>query len=531
MQAGYHLSQRWSATLATWTIAAFERVALFCEQRSTIIVVLFTILFWLVTCAIAGTKLLDFDEFATYYPAALPTARDTWNFFANGYDTHTPLASLAVRACLAVFGHNPIAIRLPVIFCYWLMCVCIYGFVSRHCGKLYGLAAMVFPSVCSVYFYATEARAYGIILGSTAAALLCWQRASEQDSRRVWWLTGLGIAVAISVCVHYLGILFLISIFAGESAKAITRKRVDWPVILVVVLCALPLLMFVPMANAGRQNYAGSYWSRPHLGDIENTYRSMLTLAFAPLLGALILWGIVAPLRTRSSAEVVKKLPAHEATAATVLALLPVYAMPVAYVIGSFVPRQIVYTLIGVTISLAFLAYRSSGGDRLLGTALVMVFMGWFALKAPATVRANILQSNGVLMRGAQPFEDTAWMSGIRDSGLPVAVTPAVFFLQLQHYAGSGIKERVFYPLSVADAIRYEGANTGDLFLEYLSRIVPIQVPSYETFVSANRHFLVCAETTNPTWLVRKLLDDGAAVRLMVRQGPYFLFDVRVKPN
>lgn len=530
MQAANRVPQRSSPALLTWTIDTFERAALLFEQRGLTLVALFSLLFWIVTCAIAATKLLDFDELATYYPAALPTATETWRFFANGYDTHTPLASLAVRACVAIFGHNPIAIRLPVIFCYWFMCVCIYGFVSRRCGKVYGAAAMAFPAICSVYFYATEARAYGILLGSAAAALLCWQRASERNPHRAGWIAGLGLAVAVSVSVHYLGVLLLICIFSGEVRKTISSKRIDWPLILVVGLCAMPLLMFVPMANAARHNYAGSYWSRPHLGDIENTYRSMLTLAFAPLLGGLILWGIVALFRRRSVAQA-RQLPAHETVAAITLALLPLYALPVAYLIGAFVPRHILYTVVGITISLAFLAYRSSHGDRLLGTALLIVFVAWFALKAPALVRAHISESNGWLMGRAQPFENTAWMPGIRDSSLPVAVTPAVFFLQLQHYADPAVKARIFYPLSAADALRYDATNTGDLNLKYLNRITPIQVPAYATFVSANPHFLVCAETTNPTWLIRKLLDQGATLRLIMRQETYFLFDVTVKPS
>jgi hypothetical protein len=203
------------------------------------------------------------------------------------------------------------------------------------------------------------------------------------------------------------------------------------------------------------------------------------------------------------------------------LALLPLYHLPLSFLLGSFVPRHILFTIVGLTISLAILGYRSSRGDRLLGTALTLIFLGWFALKAPAAFRGNIA-TNGAL------FESASWMDSMRHSDLPVAVTPAVFFLQLQHYAPADMKSRITYPVSVFDAIRYDGANTGEVNLKFLSQILPINALEYDTFVLAHPHFLLCSETKNPTWLIRKLLDDGAALRLITRQGSYFLFEVNL---
>ncbi len=487
----------------------------------------FSVVYWLASCLIAKTKLFWYDELATYYPATLPTVRDTWSFFGQGYDLHTPIASLFVRATMALFGQGELAARLPVIFFFWLMCVCIYAFVSHRSTKAFGLAAMVFPCITSVFYYATEARPYGILLGSSAAALLCWQRASEAlGRRRAWWLFGLWISVALSVSAHYLGILLLVALFAGEFTRIAKTKRIDWPVIVTLVAGALPLLLFVPMAIVGKNRYASGFWARPHLSDIENAYREFLTLAFAPWLGALLLWGLLALFRGSRIHSENKRAPVPETVAIVILALLPVYYVPISFVLHSFVSRHILFTIVGVTTSLAYLAYRSSRGDRLLATVLLIVFFGWFVVKVPSSIHANLAQSGNSFSGPLRPFADADWALPIERSQLPIAVTPAVFFLQLQHYADPDLKPRIVYPTSVAAALQYDRSNTGELHLNLLAHAVSLNLPRYEEFVSSHPHFLLCADTTNPTWLIRKLIDDGAQLRLITRQDSYFVFEV-----
>jgi len=154
------------------------------------------------------------------------------------------------------------------------------------------------------------------------------------------------------------------------------------------------------------------------------------------------------------------------------------------------------------------------------------VFFAWYLFKSPPQILANEARNNVSLSGPPHPFEDTAWMPLIERSELPVAVTPAVFYLQFQHYALPLVKSRLFYLTSSEDAIRYTGANSDELNLQFLSRVIPLQVPPYREFISQHPHFLLCADTTNFTWATQKLLDDGAHLKLLAAQGAYFLFDV-----
>jgi Dolichyl-phosphate-mannose-protein mannosyltransferase len=527
VSSGVHaVKTRWIGLLPD----AMERFATVVESHRKLTVIAFSILYLTITCLIGATKPLWYDELWAYYPAALPTVGDTWNFFARGYDPHTPFAALAIRVSVAIFGHSELAIRLPDIFSFWLLCVSIYAFVSSRRSPSFAAAAMLFPLVAPFYYYATEAKDYGILIGSAGAALVCWQRASAETGRRLWWVVGLWVFAALTVCMHYFGIFFLLGLFAGEIAKAASRRRIDWLTACAVCLSALPLLIFLPMAHAARANYVGHYWNRPSLGDLQNTYRFLLETALFPLVAALVLWAIVQQLRRRADRTVLPPTPVHEVVAAAAIAALPLCVVPLSYFIGSFVPRYIIYTGVGLTISLALLAYCSSRNDRLLATSLIIVFVGWYVLKSPSVIRQNEATGNAPLFYRPHPFEDTAWMPLIERGELPVVISPAVFYLQFQYYALPDVKSRLVYLVSSEDSIKYTGANSDELNLQFLSRVVPLGVRAYAQFISHHSHFLLCADTTNSTWVIHKLTDQGAHLTLLTRQGSYFLFDVDTAP-
>ena len=514
-------------TAASGLAGCLDRLSEFFERRSLLTVIVFSICYWAVSCGIAQTKLLWYDELWSYYPATLPSWKDTWNFYASGADAHTPLTSLAIRASIALFGASHVAVRLPDIFFFWLMCICIYLFVSYRRSRSFALAAMIFPVIAAFYYYATEARDYGILIGCAAAALVCWQRASALNGRRSIWFLLLWLCTAATVCVHYFGVLFLIALFAGEVAKAISRKRIDWPVIGALILGAAPLLAFVPMALAMKANYGAHPWIHTSLSDIENTYRSGLDLAMFPLLAAIVLWGIAILFRRQMNEERRPiHLPHHETVAATTLALLPLCIVPLSFVIGSFLPRYILYTMVGVTISLALLAYRSTRADRLMAACFIVVFFGWYVVKSASLIRHNEATNDASLFHAPHPFEDTRWMPLIERSDLPVAVTPAVFYLQFQHYALPTVKSRLIYLTNSEDAIRYSGTDVAEQNFRFLRGIVPVQIEAYDQFVPQHSHFLLCAETTNINWLLEKLLHERVPLKLIAEEGSYFLFDV-----
>ena len=507
--------QQWSTWLA--------RLA---ERHSKLVLTAYSLLFLAVTGLLGATKLMDFDEIFTYYPARQATLGQVWSFFAEGLDVHTPMVALLVRASMAVFGDTHFALRLPMVLGYWLWGLAIYTFVSYRTSKLYGMAAMLLPPITSVYFYATEARPYGILLGVTAWGLVFWQRANS-GSRRALWLSAWAAMLAFSVSLHYFAVLLWVPYGLAELVRTWQRRKVDWAVWAVLIASLFPLAVFFNMIQMARRNFISSIWSPPHLGDIENTYRTILTLAYAPLLITVIVWLLVSRGTIKPEGEPQPEPPLSERVLIGSLALMPFFAVPLMMLGGTFVVRYVLYTTTGFTIYLALAAYRRARGDEMVALAAVVCLGGWFVMKYPNMGRHQMAESRGLPFGQARPFADKVWTKAIEQRPeLPVLINPAVFYLQFQHYSAPEVQQRTYYLISIADAMKYDGTDTGDRNLQFFRRRFPVQVPDYYEFTRANREFLLLAETTNPTWVVNKLLDDGAKLDLILRDQTYFLYHV-----
>jgi hypothetical protein len=518
--------------------ATCDRMAAWIARHSGLALLGWSVLFLGVTCLLGATKLMNFDELATYYPASQATLSQVWSFFSEGLDTNTPVTSLLVRGSLRVFGDRHLTLRLPMIAGYWLLCISIYAFVSYRCSKLYGLAAMLLPPVTSVYFYATEARAYGVLLGASAFALVCWQRAANGE-RRWLWLSLLGISLALCITLHYLTILLWVPLGLAELVRAWKSRKIDWAMWLVLGAALIPLTLFVPMMLAARRNFQGGFWIRPSWGEIENTYRTILTLAFAPMLGAVVAWILLPSTSRKNGVAPHPPAPLAERVLIGTLALTPFCAVPLMMLGGVFVPRYVLFTLTGLTILWMTSLYQRTRGDAFVALVVVACLGGWFVLKYPSAARRQMAASGGTAFLRAQlsdpthlgnksPLAKQPWMHAMEESTLPVVLSPAVFYLSTQYYSVPALRDRSYYLTSVAAALKYDGTDTGDRSLQFFRQRFPVQVPAYDEFVSTHREFLVCAETTNPTWVLEKLLDDGVKLQLVLRDGTYFVYHAQL---
>lgn len=511
-------------------VTAIARLADWMERRALLVVAAFSICFLGVTWFLGATKLMQFDEIFTYYPSRQPIP-ELWSFFAEGLDVHTPILALMAHASMSVFGESHWALRLPVILGYWLLCVSVYAFVSYRCSNIYGLAAMMLPPITSVYFYATEIRPYGVLLGVSAFALVCWQRAfaprdGVPQKHRFLWMAAWGITLVLCVSLHYFAVFLWIPFGLAGLVRDWQKRSIDWGMWLILVGSLFPLAVFFPMMQLARANFLSGIWSPPSLNDIEGAYRFMFTLAFSPMLGALIVWLIAGGGRQETDVPT-KRGPLAERVLIGALALVPVYVVPIMLVGGTFVPRYVLYTLTGVTIFLATAIYNRARGNRVVAAVIVVCLGGWFMLKYPNMGRRQKAESHGLPFGNPQPLESKTWMKAIdAQPDLPVVLNPAVFYLHFQHYSPEPVRKRSYYLTSISDALRLDRTDTGDRNLLFFERRFPVQVPAYSDFVSQHRTFLLLAETTNPTWVMEKLLEDKADLQLLLRDNTYHLYRV-----
>ncbi|MBL8227462.1 MAG: hypothetical protein JNL98_03255 [Bryobacterales bacterium] len=488
---------------------------------------------YLAACwAVSATKLLWFDELATYYPAALPTIADLIRFFFEGLDVHTPVSALVERASLTLLGVNHLGMRAPYILGYLLFCLCLFRFVALRTGPLWGMLAMSVPLVAPTIYYATEMRPYPILMGLSALAAVCWQEASE-GRRRAVMIPLLWFTLTASVSLHYYTVFVLVPFGVAEIVRWRSRGRPDWPMWLAIASAPAILLTFLPAIAKAKAAYASGIWSRPSPGQIEETYRFLLALAFPPAIIALVVWMVLhlwvrntsTPGRVPDPAVVPSPIPTAERVLIAFWALMPVYVVPASYLAGGYVPRYALSCFAGVVLYLVMLIWRASAGSRLPAMVGFLVLFGWFCLKSPGVVRKNLAGTGGYPFRTSQPFSTRSWMPLLDASPLPVVVSPAVFFLQFQHYAPESMRGRIRYLASRKYAMELEGMDTGDTNLTMFARMLPVPISSYDEFVRENKRFLLIAETTNPTWVIEKLKSDGATLILRNRQDTFFLFE------
>lgn len=502
---------------------AAHRFATGVEQHAGKLAALFSVLFLIVCLLRAATKLLWFDELGMYYAAKLLPMADLQAFFREGLDNHPPGPVLLVRAAIGMLGDHHSVARLPFSLGYLLMCLCIYRFVSRRCPRSYGLAAMLFPMILPTVYYATEIRGYGIVLGMTGVALVSWQELAE-NRRRVLAACGLLASLAFALCCHYYAILLWIPLGLAELSRSWKTRRIDYLVWASMILALSPLILLRQGIQAAHAAYGASVWNPPSLSGIENSYLEFLSLGFAPLFAAAVLWMMVKGVASvRDGGRFF--VPAHERILAGSLALMPVFAVPLSFVTGSFSARYALPTIVGLAIFLAFAMCRSSQRDLALSGVVVVALFGSFVLKAGG-IRQQAAQNGGLGVPIGEPLRRQPWMHILESSQLPIAATTPVFFLQLQHYAPPPVRERISYLADRKLAIEVEGADTNDLNLLQLSRRLPIRVAPYRDYVASHPHFLLCADTTWQTWQLAQLRKEGAQLVFLTRSGTIYVFEV-----
>src|SRR5262249_20830996 len=154
----------------------------------------FTVLYFAATWAVSRHKLLWYDELLTYYLCRLPRFADFWTALATGPDLSPPAYHLSVRGTYALLGEGLTISRLPAAGGVGAVALSLFFSVGRRVPPAFAWSALLFPLTTRAYYYAFEARPYGLVLGCSGLALLCWQAAAE-GRRRPLALAGLALSL------------------------------------------------------------------------------------------------------------------------------------------------------------------------------------------------------------------------------------------------------------------------------------------------------------------------------------------------
>ena len=482
----------------------------------------FLMLFFTVSALRAGSRPLWYDELFTFYMSHLPSMGAVWAGLRQGADLNPPLIYVATRAAFGLFGDGPVATRLPAMIGFLVMSVGLFRLVARRSNALYGFAAMLFPWITGAARYAYEARSYGLVMGFTASALVCWQSACEREPRR-WALAGLTLSLAGALMSHCYAVLVFVPLGLGELVRTWRARRIDWPVWLSTGLAAPLVLTYLPLMHANNRFAL-------HNAKFEPRYSSIWEFCAAILEPAVWPWliGFAAVLlpagREREKEETSPaRVPIHEIAAAAGLAAIPLCVLLVAFALTHvFETRYGLPAVIGIGILFALLAYHRTADRRTTGVLLLGVFLAGFLVNSFWAPPYDTTQS--LAIRGLDPDQV--------EKDVPFVIGNGTLFLQVDHYAKPGLASRLYLLRDPQASVRYTGSDIFDNGYPIMQRWFPIKghIEDYRRFIGQHDRFMVFGPMHDPLdWLVFKLVDDGAQMNFRGQFGDNLLFEVTPK--
>jgi hypothetical protein len=473
------------------------------------IVLFFSALYFPAAFVYALRKPLWYDELFTFYIAQLPTLHDIWLTLLDATDPAPPATHLLARAAMMVLGTGHIAVRLPQIVGLWVMCVCVFLFVSRRCALPFAVATLALTMSRFMFGYAIEARPSGLVLGCVGVALLSWQFAAE-NRFRVPSLIAFTASLSLALACHYFSVILLVVFGLGEIARFVSERRIDRALVACLVVSALSLVPYIPLVQA-TSIYSQNYWSRPTLalgfGLFSSIFDPPQICALLALLAVFVWRG--RSLRSGPIGQLFPDVPTPEKVVIVALAAYPVFAFTLGVAVRGFVPRYGLPGAVGAAVLVGHAVARCEMNRLRSGIAAAAVLS--------ITPGLMLAEADYDFVRGSHSL---AWQvpSGLPNQGnLPIAVASTIDYLQLFHYAPSPLKQRLVYVVDKSQGTADNPTTGSDLVR--LARRVPMTLISYSDMKAQHRSFFLYQTNPRQNRLVRQLDADGATLVLKT-QGP-----------
>jgi hypothetical protein len=500
-----HVAGLGTYSVSRWPNALTERLRRAAASRA-LVYAAFTVIYLVPTLWLAWGKLIWDDEFFTLYLARAEW-RSLLSALATGADQHPPPFYYLTHWVFQFFGMNQITLRLTAIVGFWILCVCLYEIVRDLAEPMWGIVAMLFPLSTKIYYYATEARGYGLVIGFAGLAVLAWFKATEHHRRAVF-LPLLAVSLAIAVSSHYYAALILIPLAAGELVRTRALGRIDVPVWIAFAFTFLPIAVFLPTILSAR-GYSTHFWAVPVWSDAIFFYPSMLGLGAVSLIGFLTA-GLVFGFGERgwratnfigrgvpyNSLHERGSLTTWQATALYLLAATPVLAMLVAkYATHGFSPRYAICSIVGIaTLAAYLLSHVAPRALTAIAAAVLCVLMYGVEIRLLlgdfSEQRTHLIDSARVL-------------SG--SGSAQIALMDVTVMHQLSFYAPRELATRVNYVADPEKSVEYLSQDTVDRGLLDLRLWFPLKVVRVESFLADNPHFLGYGEIGGWSWLTYDL--------------------------
>lgn len=478
------VSNKFEKSLRCRIVAQLDKLA----NRPGLLLLLFAGVYFIGFGLIASKDVISNDELFTLYIARLPHFRDVWAALATGAEQTPPLFYAVARADIHLIGTSGLALRLPELLAFALMCVCLFHIVARRTSAVYGFLALLFPFMTTAFSYVSEARAYALVLAFSAFGLLCWLWAAEGRHRRVA-LIGVAGSLAAAISCHYYAVLSLFPLGVGEMIRSFRRKRLDAGVWLALGLSLSPLLMFLPLICSARK-FAPHFWAKPEWSSMGYFYdHFLLTPSAIPLL-VIFLAVVIYRILRQPHADVVEKpvrpsVPAHEVAATVAFVLIPIAGVVLAKtIVGAFSDRYALSAVIGLTIIVVWGLYSVMDGRRATAAALGLLLLAFLVIKEVQTYRRTAVES----LRHTQTY---GFLEKYAGGDAPIVISGPMDFMELSHDAPKDLARRLTYLADTRLALQYTRSDDAEKGLVEMRSWAKLNVQQFREYVTSGRRCYV----------------------------------------
>jgi hypothetical protein len=453
------LDAKTAKTATPWSLARrnAERFRLIGDYLERILVnhpyvflALASLLYFVITIDRAHRKLFWFDELFTFYITQLPDLGSIWTACRNGADFNPPLLYVLTRWSQALFGATELGTRIPQILGFWLFCLCLYRFVSVRAGAVAGFIALLFPLTAGGYWYAYEARAYGLVLGFFGIALICWQAA---DGKQRHWATVAGLAASLTAAVlcHCFAFLLFIPLGLSELTRVVLRKRIDpWMWCALLLPAVAWVVTVVPLLQASKRAGLHNAIRLPPeavLNSWDLSFDPHLAFAVLLLLSAQAVSLRTSPfLRAQGSPGADSGFAGPEIATIVGTLSIPAAALMAAWITGA--PYFGRYSLIAMA-GVACLVGAACTRSRIIGLSVlsisllfITVSFAWFRLGSFVTEPITGTEIGTRPAAGSFLFE---WIGTSAPGSDPIVLMDDLEFAPMFHYAPPSIRWRFVF--------------------------------------------------------------------------------------
>jgi hypothetical protein len=447
-----------------------------------------------------------YDESLTVRFSRLASLGELWAALRAGVEFTPPVIYVATKIARTLPGPETLTARLPGLTGYVLLTVALFVFLNRRIGAWFALASVaLLPLADYTVRYAIEARAYMLLLGVSAVALLLWQTLTER--RSILASIGLTASVATALLLHVWAVLLPLALLVGELVDLARTRAVRWRTVIALAAASPALAIYPILLRASKTVVFGGPAYEPTLDKLYTAFRSgvprprVVVGVFVAALAARWWSG-----RRVSGSAPTAAQPFRPSEVAVLVALLLSPLVPYVYAetnAGAFMVRYAMFALPAIVCLAGAVAWSLGAGTPLAGQAAALVALLGVALYLPPKIPSAGSQS--ALVESLLPVERSL------DDAIPLVIVNPVDVLAFDDQAPEPLRSRAAFVADSALALAYTGTNGIDLGYERGEPYLNLRVRrlSYGDLTQQHRRVYLVGKWQALSWLPQRLRDDG----------------------